>query len=92
MHAMLTWVNYVEGFKRIGAGLPVWRPLLPPWMVAPAAWVVILTFFWNGMFFLQRVIDSHTRHAVRLQGQKAPPHANGNGNGKHAVADEDKDD
>ena len=45
------------------------RPLtsvFPP-VCRAAAWVVILTFYWNGMFFLERVIRSHERHVVCQQ-------------------------
>jgi hypothetical protein len=64
-HSILTWVAYVQTFKRAELGLDVQRPLLPLIMVGPAIWVVILTFYWNGLFFLERVIASHTKHALK---------------------------
>ncbi len=75
-------MNYVESIKRAERGIKLTRPLLLPlWAANWAVWVVILTFFWNGLFFLQRVIDSHTTHRLRLQGAS----------GK-AAKDESKDD
>ncbi len=63
-HALLTWVAYVESHKRLAAGLPVTEPaFIPYWFHTPAVWVIILSFFWNGLFFLNRVIVSHTLHA-----------------------------
>ena len=65
---MLTWLNYVESFKRAEVGLPLGHSMLmPSWFVGPAVWVVILTFFWNGLFFLQRVIESYTRHSLKIK-------------------------
>eukprot|EP00048_Salpingoeca_helianthica_P016795 m.234285 g.234285 ORF g.234285 m.234285 type:complete len:266 (+) comp19532_c0_seq1:70-867(+) len=63
IHALLTWLAYLEAHKRLAAGLPVVQPLfLPYWAHTPAVWVIILSFFWNGLFFLNRVIVSHTMH------------------------------
>ena len=73
MHAGLTWLNYVEGCKRLAHGVPMRAIFLPDWARGFAVWVVILTFFWNGMFFLQRVIDSHTKHEIRLANPAAFP-------------------
>lgn len=65
-HAMLTWLNYVEANKRLLAGVPVREPLfLPEWAYGISVWIVITTFFWNGQFFLQRVIASYTTHSLR---------------------------
>eukprot|EP00043_Microstomoeca_roanoka_P003559 m.44438 g.44438 ORF g.44438 m.44438 type:complete len:276 (-) comp12112_c1_seq1:255-1082(-) len=79
IHAWLTYHNLIEAKKRMD------DPTLPdrlPTSHIPifsnqhfavfAAWVVILTFYWNGMFFLERVIRSHERHAV-LQALEVSP-------------------
>lgn len=65
---MLTWVAYLESFKRLELGQHVVQPLLlPQWFYSTAVWIVILTFFWNGLYFLMRVIVSHTTHVVTLK-------------------------
>ncbi|EGD75474.1 hypothetical protein PTSG_06548 [Salpingoeca rosetta] len=71
IHAWLTYHNLVEANKRIAdpdlsMRLPTSTiPLIRDQTLANvAAWVVILTFYWNGMYFLERVIRSHERHLV----------------------------
>ncbi|EDQ89161.1 uncharacterized protein MONBRDRAFT_8601 [Monosiga brevicollis MX1] len=79
VHAWLTYHNYVEAVKRYeDPTIPdrleySARPLVEPHIARYAVWVVIITFYWNGQFFLERVIRSHERHIVKaaIEGKKA---------------------
>lgn len=59
-HALLAWIGLLRW-----ASIDPHHPsnpntsLLPDWMCFPATFVVMLTFFWNGPFFLRRVIESN---------------------------------
>lgn len=60
-HAVFAWIGRVESQKLLGGTLHPSVPntsLLPAWADLPAIVVVIATFFWNGPFFLRRVIES----------------------------------
>ncbi len=58
-HALLTWISLVETAKRVTAGLPVARPLLLPLSWLPLAVAVgVVSFLWNGLYFLRRVLVS----------------------------------
>lgn len=67
MHALLTWANWCEAAKRIydpddpyaGQG---W---LEPESTRLPVWIVATSFFWNGPYFLDRVLRSHERHLIR---------------------------
>eukprot|EP00730_Choanoeca_flexa_P010865 TRINITY_DN21352_c0_g1_i1.p1 TRINITY_DN21352_c0_g1~~TRINITY_DN21352_c0_g1_i1.p1 ORF type:complete len:267 (+),score=48.12 TRINITY_DN21352_c0_g1_i1:135-935(+) len=68
-HAILTWTNFVDAWKRHEQDLPQRGPNAPEPYITPdtarfAVWIVILAFFWNGLYFLDRVIRSHERNLV----------------------------
>eukprot|EP00049_Salpingoeca_infusionum_P007561 m.123068 g.123068 ORF g.123068 m.123068 type:complete len:268 (-) comp13742_c3_seq1:572-1375(-) len=39
-------------------------PMIPYAYAGISCWVVIVTFFWNGQYFLERVIRSHERNII----------------------------
>ncbi len=64
-HAVLAWTAYIQAYHRLDAGLPLTKPLfIPHWFHATSLLIVVVSFYWNGMFFLDRVIVSHTQHLL----------------------------
>ena len=52
-HSFIAWVLLLETRKRRVIGLsPTPASVLPDWAIEPAIWVVILTFFWNGIVYI----------------------------------------
>jgi hypothetical protein len=56
-HALLTWSGYLE-WQKLSADHPSVpnTSLLPLWAELPAVVVIVSTFFWNGLYFLSRVL------------------------------------
>ena len=53
-HALFTWIGWRNQFAQVAQG-----SYLPEWAVLPALMVVVMTFFWNGMYFQQRVVANY---------------------------------
>eukprot|EP00045_Choanoeca_perplexa_P010943 m.113843 g.113843 ORF g.113843 m.113843 type:complete len:263 (-) comp15455_c0_seq1:645-1433(-) len=75
-HAILTWANFVDAWTRHTSGQTArgdnnQTPYITPETARFAVWVVILSFFWNGLYFLDRVIRSHERHLIMLEAKAA---------------------
>lgn len=69
IHSVLTYVSQVEVYKMIEKGeLPSkggnMMPLIPLNYIWLGSFVVWFTMYWNGLYFLDRVIRSHERNVV----------------------------
>ena len=53
-HSLWTWIGW-----RIHYDYVVANSYLPSWAVSPALFVVMITFFWNGMYFQTRVVANY---------------------------------
>jgi len=68
-HAHFCWLAILEIDRRHAAGI---SPVLPhsplaqdtPFQAKFCCYVVMITFFWNGLFFMERVVANH---AVRAE-------------------------
>ena len=50
--------------------------LIPQWLYVPAILSVVITFYWNGLYFLGRVIDNYavrrTQEAFKVDMPASP--------------------
>ncbi|EGD77866.1 hypothetical protein PTSG_09500 [Salpingoeca rosetta] len=69
--AFLVWISWVEYCRRADAGMSPITPntslynTAPRWVIFVITFFNLATIFWNGPYFSKRVIESHTRHALR---------------------------
>eukprot|EP00668_Euglena_longa_P001991 GGOE01002318.1.p1 GENE.GGOE01002318.1~~GGOE01002318.1.p1 ORF type:complete len:259 (-),score=80.03 GGOE01002318.1:404-1180(-) len=74
-HAILTWVSWSAAQH---SGVPYNKDIiLPEWMFVPATLTMVLLFFWNGLYFLVRVVDNYAERRTELRFQKAAAKDNG---------------
>lgn len=58
-HALFTWIYWRSDVAGARA-----RALLPSWAVVPAMLVVVVTFYWNALFFQSRVVANYAEKAA----------------------------
>eukprot|EP00697_Spironema_sp_BW2_P015073 gnl/Spiro4/5805_TR2961_c0_g1_i1.p1 gnl/Spiro4/5805_TR2961_c0_g1~~gnl/Spiro4/5805_TR2961_c0_g1_i1.p1 ORF type:complete len:340 (-),score=64.35 gnl/Spiro4/5805_TR2961_c0_g1_i1:37-1008(-) len=73
-HSLLCWIGYCV-MRQKWATDPTYLPpncALPAWMLPFSTAVAILAFFWNGMYFADRVIDNFAerRTVLAMEGKK----------------------
>merc|ERR1711916_228769 len=64
-HAIFTWIGW-----RNNLGYFLKHSFLPEWGVVPACFVVLGTFFWNGMYFQERVTTNYGYKMGLLEAEK----------------------
>lgn len=73
VHSILTWTSYCETYKREQLGE---KDLLPGTLLPDSTkaffipvFVVMVTFFWNGIYFLERVVSNYAvkEYEVKLK-------------------------
>eukprot|EP00667_Euglena_gracilis_P017834 EG_transcript_18858 len=67
-HSLLSWTAWrAAQYSGVHSNVGM---LLPDWLYTPAIVTVILTFFWNGLYFLERVLDNYAERRTELRLQK----------------------
>ena len=70
-HALFCWLAIVDITKREAAGEVMLLPHSPlpqtPFHINLCLWVVCITFFWNGLFFMERVVANHAATVTKAK-------------------------